>query len=130
MQRKALKKLLDWKNAPSRKPLLIQGARQVGKTWLMKEFGRQHFSKTAYIHFDNNSRMQQIFNGDYDIRRLITAFQIEAGCTITPEDTLIVFDEIQDAPHAVNSLKYFCEEAPVWNNAGSPIFSSSSYTGR
>ena len=114
MQRKALKKLLEWKNAPSRKPLLIQGARQVGKTWLMKEFGRQYFSKTAYIHFDNNSRMRQIFNGDYDIRRLITAFQIEAGCTITPEDTLIVFDEIQDAPHAVNSLKYFCEEAPEY----------------
>lgn len=114
MQRKALKKLLEWKNGPGRKPLLIQGARQVGKTWLMKEFGRLHFAKTAYIHFDNNSRMQEIFNTDYDIRRLITAFQIEAGCPITPEDTLIVFDEIQDAPHAVNSLKYFCEEAPEY----------------
>ena len=114
MQRNALKKLLEWKNAPSRKPLLIQGARQVGKTWLMKEFGRLHFARTAYIHFDNNSRMRQVFHTDYDIRRLITAFQIEAGCAITPEDTLIVFDEIQDAPHAVNSLKYFCEEAPEY----------------
>ena len=114
MQRNALKKLLEWKNAPSRKPLLIQGARQVGKTWLMKEFGRLHFARTAYIHFDNNSRMRQVFHTDYDIRRLITAFQIEAGCAITPEDTLIIFDEIQDAPHAVNSLKYFCEEAPEY----------------
>ena len=114
MQRKALKKLLEWKNAPGRKPLLVQGARQVGKTWLMKEFGRLHFSRTAYIHFDNNSRMRQIFNADYDIRRLLTAFQVEAGCPITPGDTLIVFDEIQEAPHAVNSLKYFCEEAPEY----------------
>ncbi len=114
MQRKALQKLLEWKNAPGRKPLLIQGARQVGKTWLMKEFGSKHFSKTAYIHFDNNRRMQEIFNADFDINRLLTAFQIEAGCTITPNDTLIIFDEIQEAPHAINSLKYFCEEAPEY----------------
>ena len=114
MKRKALQKLLEWKNAPGRKPLLIQGARQVGKTWLMKEFGRRHFSRTAYIHFDNNSRMRNIFNADYDVKRLITAFQIEAGCAIDPRDTLIVFDEIQEAPHAVNSLKYFCEEAPEY----------------
>lgn len=114
MNRKAMQQLLAWKNAPDRKPLLIQGARQVGKTWLMKEFGQQYFSKTAYIHFDNNNRMAGIFNADYDIKRLITAFQIEAGCTINPHDTLIIFDEIQEAPHAVNSLKYFCEEAPEY----------------
>ena len=114
MKRKALQQLIEWKNAPGRKPLLIQGARQVGKTWLMKEFGKTHFSQMAYIHFDNNSRMRDIFNADFDIKRLITAFQIEAGCTITPNDTLIVLDEIQEAPHAVNSLKYFCEEAPEY----------------
>ena len=114
MQRKALQQLIEWKNAPGRKPLLIQGARQVGKTWLMKEFGKTHFSRMAYIHFDNNSRMRDIFNADFDIKRIITAFQIETGCTITPHDTLIVLDEIQEAPHAVNSLKYFCEEAPEY----------------
>ena len=114
MKRTALQRLLDWKNDPDRKPLLIQGARQVGKTWLMKEFGRQSFAKTAYIHFDNNSRMQELFKTDYDVKRLITAFQIEAECTIDPHDTLIILDEIQEAPHAVNSLKYFCEEAPEY----------------
>ena len=124
MIRSALQKLLQWKNAPDRKPLLLQGARQVGKTWLMKEFGRLHFSRTAYIHFDNNKRMQEIFSGDYDIARLLTAFQIEAGCTITPQDTLIVFDEVQEAPNAINSLKYFCEEAPEY-----PIIAAGSLLG-
>lgn len=114
MKRKAMQSLLEWKSRPDRKPLLIQGARQVGKTWLMKEFGRLHFSKTAYIHFDNNRRIQKIFNADYDIKRLLTAFQVEAHCTITPQDTLIILDEIQEAPHAVNALKYFCEEAPEY----------------
>ena len=124
MKRNALHKLLEWKNDPQRKPLLIQGARQVGKTWLMKEFGSQEFQKLAYIHFDNNKRMQEIFNDDYDIKRLITALQIEAGCTITPHDTLIVFDEIQEAPRALNSLKYFCEEAPEY-----PIIAAGSLLG-
>lgn len=114
MKRKALQHLLEWKSDPDRKPMLIQGARQVGKTWLMKEFGRRYFPKTAYIHFDNNSRMQDIFKSDYDIKRLIAAFQIEAECTIDPQDTLIILDEIQEAPHAVNSLKYFCEGAPEY----------------
>lgn len=114
MKRNAMTKLQEWKRDPQRKPLLIQGARQVGKTWLMQEFGQQNFSNIAYIHFDNNKRMQQIFNDDYNIERLILSLQIEADCTITPHDTLIIFDEVQDAPRAVNSLKYFCDEAPEY----------------
>ncbi len=124
MKRHALTKLLEWKDDPHRKPLLIQGARQVGKTWLMKEFGRLNFSKTAYIHFDNNTRMRDVFNVDYNIPRLISAFQIETGVTITPHDTLLIFDEIQEAPKAVNSLKYFCEEAREY-----PIIAAGSLLG-
>lgn len=124
MNRTVMKSLLAWKDDPQRKPLLIQGARQVGKTWLMKEFGRQHFARTAYIHFDNNRRMQELFRTDYDIKRLLTALQIEAGCPIEPQNTLIVFDEIQEAPHAVNSLKYFCEQAPEY-----PIVAAGSLLG-
>lgn len=106
--------LVKWKNSPNRKPLLIKGARQVGKTWLMKEFGRLHFSKVAYINFDNNPKMKNVFEEDYNIDRILMAVNIEAKLSVTPNDTLIIFDEIQEAPKAIASLKYFCENAPEY----------------
>jgi len=91
MKRRAMQILERWKDSPTRKPLIIRGARQVGKTWLMQEFGKTFFHNAAYINFENNQRMQQVFQGDYDIERLITALQIESGVTISANDTLIVF---------------------------------------
>ena len=106
--------LLEWKNKPNRKPLVIMGARQVGKTWLMKEFGRSHFKKTAYISFYNNERMKKVFESDYDINRIMATVNIEVGFTVKQGETLIIFDEIQNAPKAFESLKYFCENAPEY----------------
>ena len=114
MYRSALTKLQAWKDKPNRKPLIIRGARQVGKTWLMKEFGRTAFVNTAYINFDNNRRMKILFEDDYDLKRIITALQIESGEKITPQDTLIIFDEVQEVPQALTALKYFYENAPEY----------------
>lgn len=114
MIRYAMQQLLEWKNRPNRKPLIIKGARQVGKTWLMKEFGRQHFKKVAYVTFYNNKRMARVFEDDYDIDRIIMNINIETKTEVTPGDTLIIFDEIQEAPKAMESLKYFCENAPQY----------------
>ena len=114
MKRYAMQQLVDWKNKPNRKPLILKGARQVGKTWLMKEFGRQHFAKVAYVTFYNNQRMKRVFDDDYDIDRIIMNINIEAKVEVTPGDTLIIFDEIQEAPRALESLKYFCENAPEY----------------
>ncbi len=100
---------------PDRKPLVIMGARQVGKTWIMKEFGRQCYKNTAYISFFNNNAAKNIFESDYDIKRILTYLNIEAGFPIEPEKTLIIFDEIQNAPKAFESLKYFCENAPEYH---------------
>lgn len=111
MKRYAMQQLIEWKNRPNRKPLVIKGARQVGKTWLMKEFGAKYFKKVAYITFYNNKRMSKVFDDDYDIDRIIMNINIEAKTEVTPEDTLIIFDEIQEAPRALESLKYFCENA-------------------
>lgn len=115
MLRFALTRLLDWKNKSNRKPLIIMGARQVGKTWLMKEFGRTCYEKTAYISFYNNRRMNEVFQMDFDINRIIMNLNIESGVAITPGNTLIILDEIQDAPEVLESLKYFCEEAPEYH---------------
>ena len=106
--------LLEWKNRPNRKPLLLKGARQVGKTWLMKEFGRLYFKKVAYVTFYNNQRMKHVFEDDYDIPRILMNINIETQTEVSPDDTLIIFDEIQDAPRALESLKYFCENAPEY----------------
>lgn len=111
MQRFLMKDLAKWKEKTNRKPLILKGARQVGKTWLMKEFGRTHFKKTAYVSFYNNQRMKNVFEEDFDIERIIMNINIETHIEITPEDTLIIFDEIQEAPRALESLKYFCENA-------------------
>jgi len=115
LNREAIKDLIKWKNREHRKPLIIHGARQVGKTWLMKEFGKTHYEKIAYINFENNERMEHLFNGNLDIPRLITALQIESGVTINDKNTLIIFDEIQEVPKALTSLKYFCENAPQYH---------------
>ena len=112
MYRTALDKLYKWKEKKNRKPLIIEGARQVGKTWLMKEFGRQYLKKTAYISFYNNKRMANVFEDDFDIERIIMSINVETKMEVTPEDTLIIFDEIQEAPRALEALKYFCENAP------------------
>lgn len=114
MDRYALDKLVAWKNAKNRKPLILKGARQVGKTWLMKEFGRLHFKYTAYVNFDNNKRMEDVFSLDYDIERILMTINIETGVKIVPGETLIIFDEIQENPRAIASLKYFCENAPEY----------------
>lgn len=115
MYRTAMDALLQWKEKINRKPLIIMGARQVGKTWLMKEFGKTHYEKTAYISFYNNKRMDDVFQADFDIKRILMNLNIESGVTITPGDTLIILDEIQDSPKVLESIKYFCEEAPQYH---------------
>ena len=115
MFRGALNDLISWKHSDTRKPLIIRGARQVGKTWLMKEFGNTQYLKIAYINFENNERMEQLFNGNFEIPRIIAALQIESEVTIEPHKTLLVFDEVQEVPRALTSLKYFCENAPEYH---------------
>ena len=110
MKRAAMHKLTAWKEDPRRLPLIIRGARQVGKTWLMKEFGKLFFEKYAYISFDRNKRMEQLFSGDFNVDRILTGLSIESGVEIAPENTLIILDEIQEVPSALQSLKYFCED--------------------
>ena len=114
MKRQAMKELEDWKVSPNRKPLIVRGARQVGKTWLMKAFGEKAFKTVAYVNFDNNERMKALFKGDFDIPRLLAALQIEAGTPINRDETLILFDEVQEVPSALTSLKYFHEKAPEY----------------
>ncbi|RGL76977.1 DUF4143 domain-containing protein [Eggerthella lenta] len=112
MHRTAMRNLLSWKASPRRKPLIVNGARQVGKTWLIKEFGKQHFKTVAYINFDNNQRMPHAFEGALSPERLIPMLEAESSVEIDPSTTLIVLDEIQEVPRALKSLKYFYEEAP------------------
>lgn len=111
MYRYKMNELLRWKNSPDRKPLIIRGARQVGKTWLMKEFGKSNYEKLAYINFDDNSRMRKLFDEDFDLDNIIQGFKIESGVNIDPENTLIILDEIQEVPKALKVLKYFYETA-------------------
>lgn len=115
MYRTAIEKLYEWKNSKHRKPLIIQGARQVGKTWLMKEFGRQAYEDTVYINFDSNSKMMDLFASDLSIDRLIMGLELYVGRKINFETTLLVFDEVQEVPRALTSLKYFCENAPYYH---------------
>lgn len=114
MKRDALEKLVEWKNSKDRKPLIIKGARQTGKTWLMKEFGRVAFRETIYINFENEPRFRNLFSEDFNIKRIIGTLQILMGKAIVPEDTLIIFDEIQSVDRGVTSLKYFYEDAPQY----------------
>lgn len=105
MYRTLINRMLEWKNSSFRKPLILWGARQVGKTWLMKEFGQLYFDNTVYISFYNNRRIAQIFDKDYDTRRIIEALEIELKVNINAEKTLIIFDEVQNALKVVESLK-------------------------
>ena len=115
MERFAIQRLKAWKENPRRKPLVLMGARQVGKTWLMKEFGRKFYEKVAYVSFFNNETIAKEFKTDYDVKRLLSVLNIASGVTITPGDTLVILDEIQNAPEAFESLKYFCEDAPEYH---------------
>jgi predicted AAA+ superfamily ATPase len=115
MYRKIFAQLEQWKNNPNRKPLIIQGARQVGKTWAMIEFGKTHFESIAYINFESNARLQSVFEDDFDIQRIITVFKIETGIDIIPNETLLILDEIQEAEKGLTALKYFCENASSYS---------------
>lgn len=115
MYRIAIQKLLKWKENKYRKPLIIEGARQVGKTWLMKEFGKHAYRNTVYINFDANSRMAELFASDLDTDRLIMGLELYAGHKIEPDNTLLIFDEVQEVPRALASLKYFYENAPQFH---------------
>lgn len=115
MYRIVMEKLLKWKKSKRRKPLIIEGARQVGKTWLMKEFGKQEYADTVYINFDSNSRMAELFAADLDTERLIMGLELYAGHKIKPDNSLLIFDEVQEVPRALTSLKYFYENAPQYH---------------
>ncbi len=115
MDRAAMSELKSWKSKPGRKPLLIRGARQVGKTWLMKEFGKMEYDRTLYVNFESSKLLKSLFKEDFEISRLITALQIETGIKVNPENTLIILDEIQEADGAITSLKYFQENAPQYH---------------
>lgn len=124
MQRSGYAQLQEWKQKKDRKPLIIKGARQVGKTWLMKKFASEQFPDFIYFNFEGNQRLQNIFSGDLDITRIIQALSIEAGQTITAGQTLLILDEIQEAPSALTSLKYFYENAPEY-----PVIAAGSLLG-
>lgn len=115
MYRFAIEKLYKWKESKYRKPLIIEGARQVGKTWLMKEFGKQAYKDTVYINFDSNTRMRELFETDLKVERLVLGLELYVGRKIDTENTLIIFDEVQEVPKALTSLKYFCEDAPQYH---------------
>ncbi|MDZ7605383.1 MAG: ATP-binding protein [Cyclobacteriaceae bacterium] len=115
MERTALGELISWKNKAGRKPLIIRGARQVGKTWLMKEFGRTEYAQTAYVNFESSKRLKNLFVENFDIARIVMAIEIETGIQINPSNTLLILDEIQEADGAIASLKYFHENAPQYH---------------
>lgn len=117
MERFILKKLLKWKNSPYRKPLILQGVRQVGKTWILKEFGRRCYENVAYFNFDEHEEFRQFFETTKNVSRILQNLMLASGQKIAPEKTLIIFDEVQDCPNVINSLKYFCENAPEYHIA-------------
>ena len=115
MKRKIYKQLLKWKESKDRKPLMLLGARQVGKTWIMQHFGKKEYKNVAYINCDDEPRMKQLFELDYNIDRILITIQAITGVRITPAATLIIMDEIQEIPRGLHSLKYFCEKAPEYH---------------
>ncbi|MBN8575671.1 MAG: ATP-binding protein [Cytophagales bacterium] len=115
MIRAQIKALENWKKSNNRKPLIIQGARQVGKTWLMNQFGRTSYSNIAYINFESATPLQALFANDFNIARIISVIEIETKQKIQPDKTLIIFDEIQEAERGLTALKYFYEQAPEYH---------------
>lgn len=117
MERIDINKLTEWKSSPDRKPLVLNGARQVGKTWLLREFAQKEYAKEAYIVCRKNELVQQVFKQDFNVERILRALRAISGVDITPGDTLIILDEVQDVPEALEALKYFCEDAPEFHIA-------------
>ncbi len=115
MKRKIYKQLLQWKESKDRKPLMLLGARQVGKTWIMRHFGEREYAKVAYVNCDDEPKMKQLFELDYNIDRILMTLQAITRTKVTPGDTLIILDEIQEIPRGLHSLKYFCEKAPEYH---------------
>ena len=115
MKREAFEKLRKWKSGTGRKPLILRGARQVGKTWLMREFGRECYGRTVYADLDADATIRAIFEQDIDVERIIRGLELAYGGRIDPDDTLIILDEIQEVPRALSSLKYFCERMPQYH---------------
>ena len=111
MKRSAIKELYQWKESNERKPLIMLGARQVGKTWLMQEFAKEAYKEVAYVNFEDDEKLRELFEHDFDIPRIINGIQWSTGVNID-EETLIILDEIQEAPRGITSLKYFAEKAP------------------
>ena len=114
MERKLMSQLAAWKSAPGRKPLILRGVRQCGKTWLLQEFGKRYFDNIAYFNFERNERLRSVFEKDISPSRILMELALLAKTKIEPGSTLIIFDEIQSSPRALNSLKYFCEEKPEY----------------
>ena len=117
MQRKLMDRLVEWKGSERRKPLIVNGARQVGKTWILKEFGRLHFESVAYVSLDKDERARRFFEPDLDPRRIVSSLSLYLDMDIDPGRTLVVLDEIQSCPAAITSLKYFCEDAQEYHVA-------------
>ena len=117
MKRIALQELIEWKNRAGRKPLVLNGARQVGKTWLLHEFARNYYKKEAYVVCRKNPLAQQLFGQDFNVERILRGLRAMTSVDITPGDTLIILDEVQDIPEALEALKYFKEEAPDYHIA-------------
>ncbi len=117
MERLILNNLLKWKNSSHRKPLILKGVRQVGKTWILKEFGKRYYENTAYFNFDEHEEYKQFFETTKDVERILQNLMLAGGQRILPEKTLIIFDEVQDCPKVLNSMKYFCENAPQYHIA-------------
>lgn len=130
MKRDIMDKLIEWKNRKDRKPLILKGARQVGKTWILKEFGRNNYTSVAYFNFDHDEDLGSIFKNSKDIQRIIEQLTFVFGKKIEPRNTLIIFDEIQECPDALNSLKYFCEDENDYHiiSAGSLLGITLSHT--
>lgn len=112
-----MSKLLAWKNSPYRKPLILKGVRQVGKTWILKEFGKLYYKNIAYFNFDENREYKQFFEATKNVERILQNLMLASGQKIEPENTLIIFDEVQDCTEVINSMKYFCENAPQYHVA-------------
>ena len=115
MERTLIGELVEWKNKPSRKPLILKGVRQCGKTYLLKDFGKRYYEETAYFNFEETEALKSVFEKDYDTKRILFELGLHTGKTIQPGTTLVIFDEIQECGRAITAMKYFCENAPEYH---------------